>query len=98
MDIKEAIELDPSWIFRFMRSESNFFDFDRFESAWQCLVSTIKAAPPNSEITESPATDRQQLKAAIALVREAGDRHIRPDDQFMSYGLLLTTIEKRAAV
>ena len=54
--------------------------------------------PKNSEPAESPATDRQQLNAAIALVRDAGDRYIRPDDQFMSYGLFLTTIEQRAAI
>ena len=47
---------------------------------------------------ESPATDRQQLKAAIALVRKAAHESItgvRSYNDLMGY---LETIEQRAAV
>ena len=48
--------------------------------------------------TQSGEAPNQQLKQAIALVRAAGDKYIKPDDYLMSYGLLLTTIEQRACV
>ena len=69
-------------------SATNTFQFSETEAA--------STSSPNSEISESPATDRQQLKAAIALVRQ----HANVLHEAGAYSLksFLNVIEQRAAV
>jgi len=38
VDINEALDLDPSWVFLFLK-EHSLFDADRFKLAWQTLKS-----------------------------------------------------------
>jgi hypothetical protein len=54
--------------------------------------------PKNSEPAESPATDRQQLKAAIALVRDAAHLYLTDSVECTDFINDLETIEQRAAV
>jgi len=79
--------------YAFFGGEEMAVSRDEAEVVWKAAIKSLEGVQ-----TQSGGAPNQQLKQAIALVRAAGDKYIKPDDYLMSYGLLLTTIEQRACV
>lgn len=64
----------------------------------ECFIGVVYYEDAPLKAAESPATDRQQLKAAIALVRGGAYRYLTGLNEFNEFERGLETIEQRAAV
>lgn len=73
------------------------YDFERdFAQPLERLLNNERLA--RQEIAESPVNNTQQLKAAIALVKEVSNNFIIDSVKWQDFQMCLREIEQRAAV